>query len=230
MPCIDIREFDGITSLIALDSCGYPSVGSSSGLLSLSRVAEMGWEEQIEDGDQVTEKNFGGRKYYSDAGCDELTHIGVNLTSGGLNPALDSALMGSALKLASSAIRGYGRRDLNCALNVAIEVLIQLDAAACDGDISAAPVVGFLFPLVKNWRPSGATTLNGTDLLKPGYSGKGYKNPGLMEGPDGIPAQLTKWEGIFAPDEWYTNYMFDGAAVTLPTANCDPVPLLAAAS
>lgn len=233
MPCINVREGDGIVSIIALDGCGAPAVGPS-GLLQMSNISEFGFEDTVTEGDEVTERNFGGRKCYTDVGQDEISNIAVNMTSCGINPALDSALIGSAVKLAESVVKGFGRKDLAANQNVAIEVLMQLDTDACDGG-GDAPVAGWLFPLVKNWRPAAATTLNGTDLVKPQYTARGYKNTNIF---DTVVEPLAKWEDIYVPPttststdgEWYAFYIFDAADAPLPDASCEPVALAAAAS
>lgn len=233
MPCINVREGDGIVSIIALDGCGAPAVGAS-GLLQMSNISEIGFEDTVTEGDEVTERNFGGRKCYADVGADEIANIALNLTSCGINPALDSALIGSAVKIAADVVKGFGRRDLSATQNVAIEVLMQLDADACDGG-GDAPVAGWLFPLVKNWRPAAATTLNGTDLVKPQYTAKGYKNTNIF---DTVVEPLAKWEDIYVPPttstsvdgEWYAFYIFDAADAPLPDASCEPVELAAAGS
>lgn len=226
MGCINVREGDATVSLIALDACGAPDPGLT-GLLTLDTIGELTWEDNITDGDEVTERNLGGRKKYADVGCDELTSIGVSLISLGLNPALEVALLAATAKLDGSTVVGYGRNDLSCAQNVAVEVLMQLDTDACT-EAGAAPIVGWLFPLVKNWRPNGGATLNGTDLLKPSYSGRGYKNQRIF---DTVVEPLEKWQGIHvAGTEWFTVTLFDGAEITLPTVDCDPVELAEATS
>lgn len=239
MPCINVREGEGIVSIISLDGCGSPAVGPS-GLLQMSNISEFGFEDTVSEGDEVTERNFGGKKCYTDVGCDEISNIAVNLTSCGINPALDSALIGSAVKLAETVVKGFGRKDLSCNQNVAIEVLMQLDTDACDGG-GDAPVAGWLFPLVKNWRPAAATTLNGTDLVKPQYTAKGFKNAALFKDSNGDPfvvEPLAKWEGIYTPPttststdgEWYAFYIFDAADAPLPEASCEPTTLAEATS
>lgn len=230
MPCINVREGDGIVSVIALDDCGAPALGPN-GLLCLSTISEITFEDQIEEGDEVTEKNFGGRKQYSDAGLDEITSISVGLTSLGIIPALDAALLNSTSKLdGAGKVGGFGRNDLSAGHNLAIEVLMKLDTDACSGS-GQAPVAGWLFPLVKNWKPGGGTTLNGSDLVKPPYSGKGYQNPRIFGSGGNAAGPLSKWKNVHvAGTEWYTFYLFDGASVTLPTASCDPVPLAVGAS
>ena len=228
MGCINIREGDAVVSIIKLDSCGTQVIGAG-GALVLNTISEFSYEEQIQEGDEVTEKNFGGRKIASDVGCDELTSIAVSLTALGLNPVMDSLLLGSTLKTVDTTVSGFGRKDLVCAQNVAIEVLMKLDTDACSGS-GAAPVAGWLFPLVKNWKPTGGLTLNGNDFVKPPYAGKGFTNP-LLFGTGGSPVSSTaleKWETVITDNEWFAFHVFDGATTTLPTASCDPVALVAA--
>ncbi|MFZ4431562.1 MAG: hypothetical protein ACOYOQ_00045 [Microthrixaceae bacterium] len=219
MACINVREGDGLVIIYDLDECGAPVTGAN-GKLVLSTISEITFEDQIDEGDQVTERNFAGKKVYSDSGQDEIQRVNVNLTSLGINPALDSFLMGSNLYTDS---KGYGRVDLaDGSTNVAVEVLIKLDASACDGG-GAAPVAGWFFPLVKGWAPTGGATLNGTDLVKPQYAGKGYKNPNIF---DGSPFDLTRWSTVFdADNEWYGFNLFDN--FSLPSANCDPTTFAA---
>jgi hypothetical protein len=213
-----VREGDGVVIVYDLDECGAPETGAGNKLV-LSNISEISWEEQIDEGDEVTERNFGGQKCYSDTGQDEITYVNVNVTSCGINPALDSFLMGSTLHTDGGDVVGYSRVDLAAgSTNVAIEVLMKLDTDACTGG-GTAPVAGWFFPLVKNWRPSGATTLNGSDLVKPQYAGKGYKNEQVF---DGSPYDLDRWETIVTEaDDWYAFYIFDDITV-LPTADCEP--------
>lgn len=224
MGCIRVREGDGIVNVFTLDGCGSPVLGATS-RLSLTDISEVGWEDVIDEGDQVTERNFGGRKCYSDSGADELQHIGVNITTCGLIPALDTLLMSSNSKTRSGGIVGFGRTDLDSSAGVLVEILIELDAVDCSGS-GDVPVFGVLLPLVKNWRPNGGATLNGSNLLKPQYTGKGYKNPNL-EGH--FPSQLAHWETVFDADEWYTAYAFDGANLSLDNigTSCDALPATA---
>lgn len=229
MPCINVREGDGLVSIIKLDQCGTPVPGAGN-LLRLTTISEFGFEDTVEEGDSVTERNFGGRKFYSDAGQDEISDIAVNLTTGGINPAIDTLLTGSTLKAES---KGFGRRDLAANVNVAIQVLMRLDTDACTTS-GEAPIAGWLFPLVKNWRPAAATTLNGTDLVKPQYSGKGYKNANLF---DTVVSPLTHWQNIIdEANEWYAFYIFDAEDVSMPTSSqlnaltCNPEALVAAGS
>lgn len=224
MGCIRVREGDGIVNIFTTDGCGVPVLSSTS-RISTSDMSEVGWEDVIDEGDQVTERNFGGRKCYSDSGADELQHIGVNLTTCGLLPALDNLLMSSNAKTRSGAQVGFGRTDLDSSTGVIVEVLIELNAGDCSG-AGDIPVFGVLFPLVKNWKPNGGSTLNGSNLLKPAYAGKGYKNTNL----DGnFPSQLAHWQDVYDPDEWYTVYSFDGADVSLDNigTSCDALPVTA---
>lgn len=222
MTCINVREGDGIVSIVTLDACGAPVLGEGR-LLQLSNISEFSFEDQIDEGDTITEKNFGGRKCYTDVGCDTISSIMLDMTSCGINPALDAFLTGSVAKLnIDDVISGFSRIELNCAQNVAVEVLMQLDTDAC-AEGGEAPIAGWLFPLVKNWKPNGGTTLNGSDLVKPPYNGKGFKNPNLF---DTVVTPLAKWTDVLdETTDWYSFYIFDGAEVTLPSADCDPVEL-----
>lgn len=224
MPCIYPREGDGVVIIYDLDECGAPDVGAGNKLV-LDSVSEVAWEEQIDEGDQVTERNFGGRKCYSDQGQDEINHVQFGLTLCGLNPAVDGFLMGSRLKTRENQVVGFGRTDLTSgSTNVAIEVLLKLDADACT-DSGAAPVAGWFFPLVQNWRPNGGTTLNGSDLVKPAYQGKGQKNTNVFTD---TPYDLERWESVLEEtDEWYGFYIFDGDDIELPEASCEPTTFAA---
>lgn len=202
---INVRQGDGLVSIIKLNECGDPALGAG-GLLNLVSISEFGFEDTVEEGDEITERNFGGRKCYSDVGQDEITNIAINMTVCGVNVALDSFLTGSALKGTS----GYGRRDLAANTNVAVQVLMRLDTDACDGS-GEAPIAGWLFPLIKNWRPAAATTLNGSDLVKPQYTGRANKNPNIF---DTVPEPLEHWETVLdEANEWYAFNLFDAADV-----------------
>ena len=96
MPCINVREGEGVVIVYDLDQCGAPDTGAG-GKLVLSNISEVSWEDQIDDGDDVTERAFGGRKCYTDKGQPEISSVNLSLTSCGINPALDSFLMGSTL-------------------------------------------------------------------------------------------------------------------------------------
>lgn len=231
MPCINVREGEGVVIVYDLDQCGAPDTGAG-GKLVLSNISEVSWEDQIDDGDDVTERAFGGRKCYTDKGQPEISSVNLSLTSCGINPALDSFLMGSTLYTNAGDVVGFGRVDLSSTSNVAIEVLLKLDADACSGG-GTAPVAGWFFPLVKNWKPDGGTTLNGSDLVKPKYTGGGYKNPNIFTG---NPSDLSRWNAIFTEGtsattdraaQWYGfNIFYD--ITTLPTADCEPVNFAAA--
>jgi hypothetical protein len=188
----------------------------------------------IDEGDQVTERNFGGRKCYSDAGSDEIQNVRVDLTMCGMIPALDTMLMASRAITDAGTISGYGRRDLDSTSAVLIEVLIELDAADCSGG-GDIPVFGVLFPLVKNWKPAGGSTLNGSNLMKPQYQGKGYQNANLAgnlpAGSGGNPG-LMHWQGIWNTADWYTVNVFSDGEVVIDdiTTSCDPQATIANAS
>ena len=224
MGCINVREGRAIVSIFELNDCGVPLAGSGVGdtsRLTTTNIAEIGWEDQIDEGDQVTERNFGGKKYYSDSGADELEYIQVSLTSGGMIPALDSLLMASDLQVdGSSNAIGFGRTDLDSANAVAIEILIEVDAGDnCTG--SDLPVFGILFPKITNWRPSGGATLDGSNLAKPQYQGKCYKSTTLQTNDDVddsdvnnlMPNELVHWEDIWDPTHWYTTYLFPSSSL-----------------
>lgn len=215
MACIQVREGQGLVIVYQLDECGAPETGAGNKLV-LSNISELSYEEQIAEGDEVIERTFSGTKCYTDVGQDELQRVNVSVTSCGINTTLDTFLMGSTALSTS----GFGRVDLTDGnSNVAIEVLLKLDAAACGGS-GTSPVAGWFFPLVKNWSPSGGTTLNGTDLVKPAYSGKGFKNPNVF---NGTPFDLRRWRtaagftpGATATDpagQWYGFYVFDDFTV-----------------
>ena len=242
MPAIKVREGAGRVIIYKLDSCGVAQ-SLTDGKLVLDSISEFGWEDVINDGDEVTERNFAGKLCYTDTGANELKNIGVNLTACGINPAIDAFLMGSeTITNMSDQVTGFGRRDLNASLGVAIEVMIQLEADACDAGATAAPVATWLFPLVKNWKPAGGSTLNGTDLVKPQYSGQNYRNSKLWDGTSpNTPADLAHWDGYFNTgdqdvannNDWYAFNIFDGADIAtttggtatnpLPTASDEPV-------
>jgi hypothetical protein len=220
--CINVREGDGVVTVVTLDSCGRGIAGPAAKLVT-PNVSEISWQDTINEGQTATERNFGGRKCYTGSGSDEMENIQVNLTTCGIIPALDSFLMGSNAKTSGTVTTGFGRTDLSSSVGVAVEILIQLDADACAPGATAAPLVGILFPLVRNWRPGGQTTLNGEQLVKPQYQGKGYKNALLDE--DGLPDALAHWAGVWDPSEWYTLNVFDAAEVnggSLPTGSCEP--------
>lgn len=210
MGVIRVREGDGIVSIYDLDNCGVPLVGSSR-RLSITEVSEVGWEDVIDEGDQVVERNFGGRKCYTDSGADELQHVRVDLTTCGVIPALDTLLMASNPITDSGAIVGYGRRDLDSTSAVLVEVLIELDASDCTGG-GDIPVFGILFPLVKNWKPSGGSTLNGSNLLRPQFQGKCFQNANLA---GDLPAELGHWSPVWSVDDWYTVATFSNGEVVL---------------
>ncbi len=231
MGCINVREGEGRLVIYQLDGCGNVVEGAQNKLV-LSTVSEFTWEDTIADGDEVTERNFTGKKVYSDVGADEISNIAVSLTSLGLNPSLDAALMSATVISSGGDVVGYGRTDLDSAAAVAVEVLVQLDADACTGGATAAPIAGFFFPLVKNWKPNGGSTLNGSDLLKPAYAGKGYKNANIFSG-SVTDVDFAKWATEHTPPttststdgEWYTMRLFDGSTYSLPAADCEPVAL-----
>lgn len=224
MTCINVREGDARAIIYALDGCGNPVPGVSSKLI-IDTVAEIGWEDSVTDGDSVTERNFGGQKKYSSVGADELDYIGVTLAALGIIPALDSLLMGSATKTRSTETVGFGRLDLSSATAVAVEVLLELDQDACAEGATAAPIAGWLFPFVKNWKPDGGSTLNGADLVKPPYAGKGYKNANIFT-QTLTDVDLAKWETVHDDgNEWFTFYLFEGASYSLPDADCELVEL-----
>jgi hypothetical protein len=222
--CVNVRRGRGRTILYKLDGCGNVLEGATNKLV-LDTVGEFTWEDTITDGDEVTERNFAGQKIYSDRGDDEITDIAVNLTHLGLNPSVEVFLTAATAKTDGGAIVGYGRNDLDAAAGVAVEVLVQLPADACAEGATAAPVAGWFFPLVRNWRTSGGNTFNGTDLLKPQFAGRGYKNENIFGG-SVSDADFAKWSTIHvAGTEWYTGRVFDGETVTLPDASCEPVAL-----
>jgi hypothetical protein len=228
MPCINVREGDGLVSIIKLDQCGAPDLGAGN-LLRMTTISEFGFEDTVEEGDTVNERNFGGRKCYTDVGQDEITSIAVNMTTCGINPAIDALLTGSTV-YEGATVTGFGRKDLAANTNVAIQVLMRLDTDSCDGS-GEAPIAGWLFPLIKNWRPAAATTLNGTDLVKPQYTGKGFKNSNIFD--SSVP-ELAHWETLFTEaDEWYGFNIFDAADIGailpdtagLAALDCEPVTL-----
>jgi hypothetical protein len=229
MPCINVREGNGVVIVYKLDECGAPDTGPDKKLV-LTNISEISWEEQIDEGDEVNERNFVGKQCYFDTGQDEITYINVNLTSCGVNTALDNFLMGSTEYGDGADGIGYGRKQLNAATsNVAIEVLMKLDTDECTG--SSIPIAGWFFPLVKNWRPNGAGTLNGSDLLKPQFTGKGYRSNQIF---DLSPWDLDKWENdvqFDAANEYYGFYVWldnygtldDDVDDLIENADCDPV-------
>jgi len=240
MPAIQVREGAGVVRIFQLDTCGKADVGDDK-MLVLDTISEFGWEDVINDGDEVTERNFSGAICYTDTGANELKNVGINLTSCGINPAIDAFLMGSETIVdGSSNVTGFGRRNLTAAASVAVEVLILLEADACDVGSSAAPVASWIFPLVKNWKPAGGSTLNGTDLVKPQYSGQNYRSNKFF-GDDGteVPAGLAHWDGVLstgnaavADDDWYAFNIFDpsvetGLAAILASASDEPQEFLA---
>lgn len=222
MGCLNVREGDGRVVFYDLDGCGNP-VESASGKLVLETIAEITWEDTIEDGDEVTERNFVGKSVYSDVGNDELTNVAVSLTHDGLNPELETFLMNARRLLDGLDTAGYGRSDLDSNAAIAMEILVQLDSDACAGGATAAPIISWFFPLVKNWKPTGGNTLNGTDLLKPQFTGRGFKNENIFSVAI-TDADFAKWDGVHDTDDWYSVYVFDtSGGYSLPDASCDPV-------
>ena len=235
MPCINVREGDARLILYKLDECGNPETGPNNKLI-IDRISEFSYEDAITDGDESTERNFGGAKKYSDVGQDEIDNIDISLTVLGIIPQIDVMLMGAESKTnVGGDVVGFGRKDLTSSAAVAVEVLLALDADACAEGSTASPVAGWFFPFVKNWRPSGGTTLNGTDLVKPPYSGKGYKNYNVFTNSP-TDTDYSKWEtdpgGGSNPHtpqqnatsddgEWYSFFLFDGTTYQLPDLPTD---------
>lgn len=232
MSTIPVRQGEGLVNIYRLDDCGRPVTGST-GKLVLTEVSEVTWEDSVDEGDQVTERNFAGKKCYSDSGCDELQHIQVGITLCGVVPAVDNFLLNSRAKASlggGNGVRGFGRRDYDCQAAVALEVLLQLDSDACGaGSGTEPPVYAMLFPLVRGWRPSGGGSLNGSNLVKPQFSGKGYKNTFLAStglSDSELPSDLDHWDGNWNPDEWYTAILLEDSEIDFPalaaTASSDP--------
>ena len=212
MSLIQLREGAGVVSIYKLDSCGQAGT-TTDGRLVLDGISEFGWEDVINDGDEITERNFAGKLCFSDTGANELRNVGVNMTACGIIPAIDQFVMGSQPILDGTEVTGYGRRDLKASTAVAVEVMLKLEADACAGGATAAPVATWLFPLVKNWKPAGGATLNGTDLVKPQYSGQNFKNTKIFEG--GVPTVLAHWDGVLsAANDWYAFNLFDPSVET----------------
>ena len=220
MTCIPVREGESRVIIYKLDGCGAPLEGAANKLVF--RAAEVGYEDAITDGDEVNETDFGGRSLYSAVGRDKINNIGVNVTLGSMVPSFDVFTMGAAEKTSGGEVLGYGRTDIESAAGVAVEFLIQIDADACTEGATASPIAGWFFPRVKNWKPNAGTTLNGTDLLKPAYTAKGFKNASIFDGSP-TDTDFAKWASIHdAGDEWYTFYAFDGGSYTLPEPTCEP--------
>lgn len=216
MTCIQVRQGDGVISVFELDGCGRPLIGADHKLV-LDQISDITWTDTVDAGDQVRERNFAGRRAYTSSGLDIMSWIQVAITSCGIIPALDVLLLGSAAKTnGDDEVVGYGRKDIE-SQNVAIELLMQLDAESCTADGSTSPpVFGVLFGLVNKWSPSNGGNLNGTNLVKPQYTGKGFKNPLLATAgasDNELPQDLDHWTGIYGVDEWYTTYLFDASEV-----------------
>lgn len=236
MPCIEVRQGDGVISVFALDGCGRPLIGEDKKLV-MKQISEITWTDSVDAGDQVRERNFAGRRAYTNSGLDIMSWIQVAITTVGIVPAFDVLVLGSDAKVNGDLeVVGYGRRDI-VSKNVAIEVLIQLDAESCTANGSTEPpVFGMLFGLVNKWSPSNGGNLNGTALIKPQYTGKGYQNALLAStgaSNNELPGDLDHWTGIFEPLDWYAVYLFDAAdvrtdldaeggfALLLESATCD---------
>lgn len=224
MGCINVREGDGVVNIFKVTGCGAPA-GATANRLTLTQISEITWEDTIDEGDQVTERNFGGRKCYSAAGADEITHVALSITTCGVITALDNFLMNSEAFVDGEETTGFGRRDLSSAAAVAVEVLIPLDQTACSGT-GGERIFSILFPFAKNWRPNGGSTLNGEQLLKPQYSGKAYKNEQLAA-LGALPAELDHWEGLWDTTHWYSVNVFDKEDVAsypedLTALTCEP--------
>lgn len=217
MPCIQVRQGDGVVTVFELDGCGRPEIGADHKLV-LDKISDISWTDTVDAGDQVRERNFAGRRAYTSSGLDIMSWIQVQVTSCGIIPSLDVLLLGSAAKVNGDMdVVGFGRKDITNN-NVAIELLMQLDAESCDinNPTGEPPVFGMLFGMVNHWSPSNGGQLNGTNLVKPQYTGKGYKNPFLSTAgasDNELPGDLDHWSGIYEDDEWYTVYLFDAADV-----------------
>lgn len=214
--CIEVRQGDGVISIFALDGCGRPLIGADHKLV-LDKVSELTWTDSVDAGDQVRERNFAGRRAYTNSGLDIMSWIQVSLTTAGIIPAIEVMLLGADPKFNDDLdLTGYGRRDI-VSKNVAIEMLMQLDAESCSvSGATEPPVWGMLFGLVNHWSPQNGGNLNGQALVKPQYQGKGYKNALLAStgaSNNELPGDLDHWTGIFDPLDWYSANLFDAADV-----------------
>lgn len=213
MSSIKVRQGEGLVVVYSLDDCGRADLGATKRLI-LNEISEVTWEDSIDEGDQVTERNFVGKKFYASSGCDELQWAQIGITTGGMIPALETLLLAANAKMSGGAQVGFGRVDTDCKAAVAIEVLVQLDADTCGLGSVEPPTFAILFPLVKQWRPSGGGSLNGSNLIKPQYSGRGYKNALLAsEGASDneLPNDLSHWDNVWEPEEWYTVTLFESS-------------------
>lgn len=233
MPCIEVRQGDGVISVFELDGCGRPLTGADHKLV-LKAISDITWTDTVDAGDQVRERNFAGQRAYSSSGLDIMSWIQVALTTVGMIPALDVLLLGSEANVSGGQVVGYNRLDITNN-NVAIELLIQLDAESCTATTTGEPpVFGMLFGKVNHWSPSNGGNFNGTNLIKPQYTGKGYKAPllgSLGASNTDLPGDLDHWTGIYNPVAWYHTFLFDAADVRtdlaggfadlLESADCD---------
>lgn len=237
MPCIQVRQGDGVVSFFDLDGCGRPEVGADHKIVT-DKVSDLSWTDTVDAGDQVRERNFAGRRAYTSSGLDIMSWIQLQVTTCGIIPAVEVHLLGASAKVDGDMnVTGFGRRDI-VSKNVAVEMLMQLDAESCTADgATEPPVFGMLWPLVNHWSPSNGGQLNGTNLVKPQYTGKGYKNPllaSLGASDNELPGDLDHWTDHFDADEWYMVNLFDAADVRtdlnaeggfaelLASVSCDP--------
>lgn len=199
--------------LADLDVDGVPLPGASNLYVSNALVT-MTVAPNIDDGDEIKEKNGCGEVQVSLKGDPTLNWYDVTLKFTTPDPYLASMLsLGSVLTGFDGARVGFAAPRLGAITGNGISIELwegRVNNGALDSD---SPYAWWVYPKVKNLRQNQYE--HGASALLPEYAGQAFENPNWFDGP------LNDW-----PSTSTSAYQWVPTD-TIPTASCGFQALIA---
>jgi hypothetical protein len=207
MPTKKLRSIKGRRMrLTALDECGAPDFGNPCGVIVTSGFISVTWTDEVETGDEYTQKNAWGDFCIAEKDADRVKWTNVTLSLCEIDPEILVMLGGAIPNLATdgSMTGAFFTREPN-PLSYALEVWTKkagTDACSGSGDPEWGYFAGYN---IRNGMLDGDLTIESAPLAL-GMKGELYgaseawgvgpyvDNP--LENVTGVPAGALRYVGI----------------------------------
>lgn len=144
-----------------LDACGAPIPGAG-GTLTTNGQISVAFSFEVDDGDEITQRNGNGDLCISEPGCPVIKWMNVEIALCSVDPDLIAMATGwpKVLNSAGDVVGFRVRETIQCAAGIAVETWSDFPGQAC-ADVTEKQYNYFLAPWVTQFRLDDYTLEDG---------------------------------------------------------------------
>lgn len=164
--------------LFAVDRCGRQVITGTAAVLDWDGFETIGWQNQIDEGEQETITNTAGETCYDDQSCPVDRGQMLTFTECVENDSFMAMTGHGTLTFTLGVQDGVDRTPINCDARIAMEVLFDLPTA-CDA-LGNPICVARLYPMVELFSNTSQQVVNGKNVLRNTYTAKARLSNGRL--------------------------------------------------